>query len=112
MSTLSGLFPVASTSPIKSIQKGDVNTTVSSGASPDLAFIDVTISAVNTAKSFVLVEGSFGSTAVIAGTYYGGQTSTPVSVAKARLTSSTNLRIYTNVSNSALSASWQVVECN
>lgn len=94
------------------VQKGDVNTTTTAGSAPENSYVNVTISSVNTAKSFVLVEGSFGNNSSLAGTYYGGNTGADIAIAKAKLTSSTNLRIYSNVGGSTLSANWQVVEYN
>ena len=117
MSTLSGLFPVASTSPIKSIQTGYVNTnSITGGGGEDAGYINVTISAVTTAKcevSFVggFVFGTDGLTAAMGKSGSGFAYSPTV-----RLTSTTNLRISmpgdNTITTGRIAGRWQVVEYN
>lgn len=104
MTNYSDLFAPAATSPIKSIQTGYASSAaLSSGSGEDSKYLDVTISAVNAAKSVVMFEGGAGSS-ISASTSYSNTNKCTY-----RLTSSTNLRI-SNPSQSAIAGRWQVVE--
>lgn len=82
---------------IKSIQRGTTAVTVSSG----LTTVNVTISAVNTAKTMVFAESTFSSVSNgVMGSGY------------ANLTTSTNLAVVAgaNTASQSVSVHWQVVE--
>lgn len=97
------------------VQRGDVYSgAVSIGTIPDYVYVDVTISAVSdVTKCFVLVEGSFTTVAGAAGMFF-STTSRETWIAMGRLTSPTNLRIFSPVQSgtpaSAVRAAWQIVE--
>lgn len=94
---------------LKSYQTGHVSSTsASSGTGEDARFVDVTISAVDTAKAFVYFVGGF-SNGPNNTTLKSGPTA--VYEATARLTSSTNLRISTHVAAPThMEGRWQVLE--
>ena len=107
MTTLSELFP---NSAIKSIQTGLVDATATSGSGQDAYFVDITISPVVQAKSQVFVTGSSAPQA-----FYGGVIFSSSYVGWflfGRLTSATNLRIYTPNNGQYFECSWTVVEYN
>jgi len=85
------------TGAINSVQTGYVNAAGTAGAGEDTRFIDTTITAVNTAKSIVIVQPA-GSTG--AGSPYGFT---------GRLTSTTNVRV-SSVIAASVQARWYVVE--
>ena len=121
MSTLSGLFPVASTSPIKSIQTGFLSSAIIQGSAggEDGGYINITISAVSAiAKCEVFFMGGFGFGSVSTVEVMGksGNTNAYAYDVTARLTSTTNLRISIPsdypVTNGRIAGRWTVVEFN
>lgn len=92
---------LAAISPIQSIQTGYAPVTVgSSGSGEDTMYKDITITAVDTAKSVVLIQPS-----VDAGDNYA-----PL-ITSARLTSTTNLRLSKGSGTSTyVSGRWTVIE--
>jgi hypothetical protein len=119
MSTLSQFAPFAGGG-IKSIQTGYVavvGTSTTSGSGEDSRFINVTISAVNTAKSVPAITGS-GNRQTTLQTVYVGQADFTMPQILPRLTSSTNLRLSTNCPSiefgdtPSISGRWYVVESN
>lgn len=103
---------------IKSIQTDAVATSsISTGTGEDTRFIDVTISAVTTAKCVVLFEGGWNNngTVDIAASYIrwsGTGASFNIGLCTARLTSTTNLRISTRLPCTSMAGRWQVIEFN
>lgn len=111
---------------IASKQEGYVNTTTISttgvAGNQDFKYIDITVSAVNTAKAVPTFEGSIGyaniagSGTAIGGYYYYGTTNGATGIITCRMTSSTNLRLSFSDRNSALSTplsitgQWRIVE--
>lgn len=98
---------------IKSIQTGYVSSSsLSTGTGEDLRYLDVTISAVTTAKSFVMFVGGAAASIAYAVKEYGDG----IKIAKVtlRLTSSTNLRISipSHDGESLVAGRWTVVEYN
>lgn len=86
---------------VKSIQTGYFGgSALSSGAAEDTRYMDVSITAVDAAKSVALVNGISG------GVNYG----TGSGLVTARLTSSTNVRLSTPANVSFIYARWTVVE--
>lgn len=106
---------------IKSIQSGKVDTsTLSSGSDDELKYLNVTLTAVTTAKCLVLLQVFAGSSPSPAdalpmarqASFTAPASGYNVAPARAYLTSTTNLRIYTGLTASyvALSGRWWVVE--
>ncbi|MCA0340236.1 MAG: hypothetical protein LCH99_10930 [Proteobacteria bacterium] len=101
-------------SAIKSIQEGYVSAVPSNGSGRDGKYVDVTISAVNTAKAVVEAVGGFGidaPRASAAGQYIGlADQSAP---AAGRLLNSTTLRLHCALSIADVDTAvinWRVVE--
>ena len=90
------------------VQTGVFNSTVNmtTGTFPENLYVDITISAVNTAKSFITVLGTSNAGSV--NPSYLSQNP----ILFGRLVNSTTLRLYVSVSqtNPRLGANWQVVE--
>jgi len=115
MSTLSQFAPFAGGG-IKSVQTGytAVNSLPSTGAGEDVYFRDITISSVATAKS---VPSCFGAMNFDLGAPYavypgGGNVG---GILLPRLTSSTNLRISSDLpgnANTRIAGRWYVIESN
>jgi hypothetical protein len=83
---------------VKNVQRGSVSLTANSQNQT----INITISSVNMAKTFVTFNNTFSGT---------GSNGSLVTVATANLTSATNLQIfYTNLTSTALTFYWEVVE--
>lgn len=105
---------------VKSVQRGQIwSGTNTAGTQPEMKYLDITISAVNTAKSRVEIN------ALIGGGSSGSAASTAAQTADAYqsaanvqgrvfgyLLNSTTVRIYGGISNTALqwSGRWEVVE--
>lgn len=98
---------------IKSIQTGYVNnSSLTTGTGEDNKYVDVTVSAVTTAKVVVLpFQGGFGGTALAAAAKT-LSSSVDTYIPTCRMTSTTNLRISTIGNPSFLVGRWVIVEYN
>jgi hypothetical protein len=106
MATLEDLFSIG----VKQVITGYVEASASAGSGEDVVYVDVTISAVNTAKSVVFFLGGTGSSAVNARLLTASSASS--SSCTARLTSTTNVRISanTNLGTPIISGRYTVLE--
>lgn len=116
MSVLSQFAPFAGGS-IKSIQTGYSVITKTTGTGEDTSYGDVTISAVTTAKSVPNFYGILSNTGVTEAQYSfdGGGSGFIAGLIFPRLTSTTNLRLSSNLSvgaTSRINGRWYVVESN
>lgn len=94
---------------VASYQTGYVNSGTSTDSGEDTRYVDVTISAVDTTKCLIAVQGGGGNSEGVA--RLKASDSTFVTELTARLTSTTNLRISSGVAT-VIVGRWQVLEYN
>lgn len=109
MSTLSQFAPFAGGG-LKSFQTGFISTNMNVGSGEDVRYLDITVSAVVTAKTIGAFQGSLGSNTHALYSGYGGEDS---GIATTRMISTTSLRLANNRNIAAyLSGRWQLAEAN